>query len=437
LTPWRIEMGDCLDLLRELPADSVDAVVTDPPYELNFMGRDWDNAGVSFRVETWRAVLRVLRPGGYLLAFGGTRTYHRIVCAIEDAGFEVRDSIHWVYGTGFPKGQNVGKTAGPEWAGWNTALKPAHEPVVLARKPLAEPTVAKNVLAHGVGALNIDGCRVPGASEKPGTTPPSSVGGRRGSMAGAMDRVEFDNTKGRWPPNLVLTHSPECRRVGERKVKAAAHFTGDGGGARPGGFVDTGAETGSDRPSGASHADGDGLETVAAYECEEGCPVAALDRQSGHQKSGIAVQRHGGGQKIGTGRAYHGSAGLTRPDAGYADEGGASRFFPAFEWDAEIDAPFLYCAKASRRERTADGAMENRHPTVKPIALMRWLCRLVTPPGGLVLDPFCGSGSTGVAAVLERFRFVGFEQEEASCETAAGRLQRACPKIERRAMGDD
>jgi DNA modification methylase len=424
VTTWRIELGDCLDLLRELPADSVDAVVTDPPYELNFMGRGWDNAGVSFRVETWRAVLRVLRPGGYLLAFGGTRTYHRICCAIEDAGFEVRDSIHWIYGTGFPKGQNVGKTAGPEWAGWNTALKPAHEPVVLARKPLAEPTVAKNVLQHGTGALNIDACRVPGVVQSGAGT----VGGYGGSVDGHYEKGtgrEYQNT-GRWPPNLVLTHSPECRRVGERKVKGITGGTGNHDGIVYGARSNQGAPV-------VDYADSDGLETVAAYECADGCPVAALDHQSGEVGAASPVRGDEPSAAVEPGTI----TGVRSRVPGVGDDGGASRFFPAFEWDAELDVPFLYCAKASRRERTADGTVENRHPTVKPIALMRWLCRLVTPAGGLVVDPFCGSGSTGVAAVLERFRFVGFEQEEASCETAAGRLQRACPKIERRAMGDD
>lgn len=373
---WKIVLGDCRELLRELPADSVDAVVTDPPYELGFMGRDWDQAGISFQRATWEAVLRVLKPGGHLLSFGGTRTYHRIGCAIEDAGFEVRDSIHWVYGTGFPKGQNIEKTSGPAWAGWNTALKPAHEPIVVARKPLSEPTVSENALRWGTGAINVDGCRV------------------------------APELSGRWPPNLVLTHSPDCRRVGERKVKPAGGDIAVGSkGSGP--RTRTSSIYGDDereRGDWRAYKGDDGLETVADYECAESCPVAALDRQSGTLKNG--------------------------------NEGGASRFFPTFEWDSEIDVPFLYCAKASRRERNeglADG-QRSTHPTVKPVALMRWLVRLVTSPGGFVLDPFCGSGTTGLAATAESFRFVGFESTEEYCEIAAARLQRACPKIERRAM---
>lgn len=231
---------------------------------------------------------------------------------------------------------------------------------------------------------------------------------------------------GRWPPNLLLTHSPDCRRVGTRQV--ASHNPDNktvvGDDTTINAYGDYG------KRSSVGHAI-DGLETVAAFECAPGCPVAALDAQAGPLKSGAwnGVVNKARPEQVAKGA----EAERSRADRD-ADEGGASRFFPAFEWDAELDVPFLYCAKASRRERTADSTIENRHPTVKPIALMRWLCRLITPAGGLVVDPFCGSGSTGVAAVLERLRFVGFEQEEASCETAAARLQRTCPKVQRRAM---
>jgi site-specific DNA-methyltransferase (adenine-specific) len=330
---------------------SVDAVVTDPPYELGFMGKAWDAAGVAYSVDLWAEVMRVLKPGGHLLAFGGTRTYHRMTVAIEDAGFEVRDSIHWVYGSGFPKSLDVSKAidkaagaerevvlvptkpanrpeqAGPlalnatgmrdvsapatpeaaTWEGWGTALKPAHEPIVVARKPPAG-TVAANVLEYGTGALNIDGCRV---------GEPDGFGGGRKASSGFVDGYESDgftaSTLGRWPANFVLTHAADC---------------GD--------------------------------------DCAPGCPVVALDEQSGE---------------------------------------GASRFFTVTEWD---DAPFRYVAKPSRAERNA-GTDRNIHVTVKPLDLMRWLVRLVTPPGGVVLDPFAGSGTTLAAAILEGLDCVGVE----------------------------
>lgn len=297
--------GDCLEVLASMPDASVDAVVTDPPYGLSFMGRKWDYDVPS--IEIWEQCLRVLKPGGHLLAFAGTRTQHRMCVNIEDAGFEIRDMISWVYGSGFPKSQNVGKAidkaagaerevtgiagttgggrscmndapgngrakdylagtyvntapATPEaqqWEGWGTALKPALEPITVARKPF-KGTVANNVLTHGTGAINIDGCR-----------------------------VATDWKKGRWPANLIHDGSDEVTEL-----------TGD-----------------------------------------------------------------------------------------------AARFF--------------YCAKANKKDRE-DG---NNHPTVKPTDLMAYLCRLVTPPDGIILDPFMGSGSTGKAAIREGFNFIGIERE--------------------------
>jgi site-specific DNA-methyltransferase (adenine-specific) len=378
--------GDCLDRLKELPDCSVDACVTDPPYGLSFMGKKWDYDVPT--VEVWAEVLRVLKPGGHLLAFAGTRTQHRMAVRIEDAGFEIRDMIAWVYGSGFPKsldvskaidkaagaerevvgqsttkrsgsihggGQSVGvpdlvtAPATPEaqqWAGWGTALKPALEPITVARKPLLESTVAANVLEHGTGAINVDGCRVGVAPAdakameransslsgrmKAGRTPIGAFG--RSTPTGAMD-TPF----GRWPANLI--------------------------------------HDGSD-------------EVVGLF------PAA---RSSG----GYGVDRNAHDTCV-----YSGGWGLHDNSAGqYYDSGSAARFF--------------YCAKASK----ADREQGNGHPTVKPTELMRYLCRLVTPPRGVVLDPFMGSGSTGKAALLEGFGFIGIEREAEYLEIARGRIQ--------------
>jgi len=375
---------ECLTAMKEMPENSMDSIVTDPPYELGFMGKSWDNAGIAYSVETWSEAFRVLKPGGHLLAFGGTRTYHRMACAIEDAGFEIRDSIHWIYGSGFPKSLDVSKaidkaagakrtaSATPEaqcWQGWGTALKPAHEPIVVARKPLIG-TVAANVLEYGTGGINVDGCRV--RSDIVQTNRYNTKGDMtsfHGSQAG--NSYVSNQHEGRWPANIIFDE-------------------------------DAGAE---------------------------------LDAQSGVSKSGVAV-RHNGvtGGTIGP----PGNKEVGTPDLGYGDTGGASRFF--------------YCAKASKSERNAglegleekeigakgnglartcgtcsasvldrcdcpdrtfnNPTRQNFHPTVKPLALMRYLVRLVTPPGGIVFDPFLGSGTTAVASILEGFKWAGCEMTE-------------------------
>lgn len=319
--------GDCRAVMPSLADDSVDAVVTDPPYELAFMGKHWDASGVSFDPDTWRECLRVLKPGGHLVAFGGSRTWHRLAVAIEDAGFEIRDSIAWLYGSGFPKsvdvakaidkqaghwrgragavesrnpamsGSNYARTPKGEpvtedaqaWEGWGTGLKPAFEPIIIARKPF-RGTVADNVLEHGTGAINIDASRV---GDEVRVDPPGATNPRTAMGDGRRDDAEPRVVVGRWPTNVAL----------------------DGGQAE------------------------------------------ALD----------------------------------------AETGGAARFFPVFK----------YQSKAPKRERPeVDGV---KHSTVKPLGLMRWLVRLVTPPGGVVLDPFAGSGTTLEAASLEGFDAVGIE----------------------------
>ena len=385
---------DCIEGMRLFPDAYFDSVVTDPPYELGFMGKAWDATGIANNVEMWREALRVLKPGGHLLAFSGSRTYHRMVCAIEDAGFEIRDQIMWVYGSGFPKsldvskaidkaagaerevlGKGTGRTgassqpnggskfsddsyqwpgefsitapatdAARQWQGWGTALKPSFEPVVVARKPLAAGTVAANVLAHGTGAINVDGCRVgvSGGTAK-GSIPTAKGNGIYGAgLHGACEIVALD--AGRWPANLI--------------------------------------HDGSD-------------EVLAAFPQAPGQLAAASTSDT--QRAGQNVY----------GAMVRGSNGSE----------------PRVELDKSA-ARFFYCAKASKADRNSGGILST-HPTVKPTDLMRYLCRLVTPPGGTVLDPFTGSGSTGKAATLEGFGFIGFELSAEYAAIATARIAAA------------
>ncbi len=426
---WRVMVGSCLDRMRELPDASVDAVVTDPPYELGFMGKSWDSSGIAFNTDVWLECLRVLKPGGHLLAFGGSRTWHRIAVAVEDAGFQIRDSVAWLYGSGFPKSLDVSKAidkaAGVEreivtetvqdifgerteevsetrmnepsgivsvgqgertlierketlpataeavkWQGWGTALKPAFEPVIVARKPLVG-TVAANVLEYGTGALNIDGTRI-GAGGQLKWSTPRDMGFSGGTDS---DGLAMSNAAGRWPSNVVLDE-----------------FT-----------------------------------------------AGLVDEQSGMLKSGSKkpLTNKSPGGVYGHGRKF-GNVNFFS-----ASEGGASRFF--------------YVAKASKRDRNegldaleeqrhsdrekddgvggdnprnrTNAAKQNFHPTVKPTDLMRQLVRLVTPPSGVVLDPFTGSGSTGKAAILEGFEFIGCELTQEYLPIIEGRLNHAVATV--------
>ena len=407
--------GNCLTELQKIADNSIDSVVTDPPYELGFMGKAWDASGIAFNVNVWKECLRVLKPGGHILAFGGTRTYHRMTVAIEDAGFEIRDCIAWMYGSGFPKSHNIGKAVdkiegnvrtvvgenlnkkgrksdgkgsfvsdtllgkgenagvnvdkgNSEWEGWGTALKPAFEPVVMGRKPI-EGTVANNVLTHGVGGLNIDGCRIATDDSLTRKIEPATnkIYGKYKTFG-----QEIQPEGGRFPANIILDE--EAGRI--------------------------------------------------------------LDEQSGTTKS---IKRGTNYNKEYD--TTNSITGFTPPTTAYsdnntyADSGGASRFF--------------YCPKASKKDRNegcdaleekmsahsvADkcakcgkflGASanvckceepervgisnKNFHPTVKPTTLMEYLIKLVTPKGGKVLDPFMGSGSTGKGAVLNDYSFVGIE----------------------------
>lgn len=333
--------SDCITAMKAMADCSVDSIVTDPPYELGFMGKSWDKSGIANNPDMWREALRVLKPGGHLLAFSGSRTYHRMACAIEDAGFEVRDQIMWVYGSGFPKSHNLTG----DWQGWGTALKPAHEPICVARKPLIG-TVAANVLAHGTGAINVDGCRVGTDEIEQGRA------GRTSAMANGLTLNSFggqDYQKpsaiGRWPANLIH----------------------------------------------------DGSEEVLA-----GFPTTTSGNLSPHHKL-----------KASDNRSMSGANQERNPRNEFGgDTGSAARFF--------------YCAKASKVDRSEG----NTHPTVKPTDLMRYLCRLVTQPGGVILDPFMGSGSTGKAAVLEGFDFIGIDMTEEYIAIADARIKLATFQIE-------
>ena len=457
----RLLVGNCLDKLKELADNSIDSIVTDPPYELGFMGKSWDNTGIAFNVAIWQECMRVLKPGGHLLAFSGSRTYHRMAVAIEDAGFEIRDQIMWIYGSGFPKSLDVSKAidksttkAAKQWTGWGTALKPAHEPIVLARKPLAEKTVAENVLTYSTGAINIDATRV---GTDGGLTGRVGYDGN-GYMSGSATLEELkeladkklrtpngelaetvyarylkglENKKepivtGRFPANLILSHNPDCQLIQEgsievtKEIGSKQDFRGDNFG-RSDKTIDLERPVYSDTPE--------------IYNCTEGCPFLEFPNTN---KGTARIGRVGGQNGL-----YENGHNPDHIGTWYGDNGTAARFF--------------YCAKASKKERNGgldglpnkewryDGAAipernnrpflpsKNNHPTVKPIALMSYLIKLITPPKGTVLDPFLGSGSTAVAAILEGFDWKGCELTEDYLPIIKGRVTWAKKQVKNKA----
>jgi DNA modification methylase len=441
--PYILHNADNLAVLRSMPDNSVDSIVTDPPYGLSFMGKKWDYDVPSS--ELWAECLRVLKPGGHLLAFAGTRTQHRMAVRIEDAGFEIRDMIAWVYGSGFPKSLDISKAidnaagverdvvltipdrwagkgqtlnrngrdvtngsaniggsvditapateAARQWEGWGTSLKPALEPVTVARKPF-DTTVAENVLTHGTGGLNIDGCRVPtedklgGGAEKAETVCATNHEGwdrpwkhddkaREAHAERVRGNVGKAELLGRWPANLIHDGSEEV---------VAGFPVSNGKGGDSSGSTALGQGSGwnahSNRTTQIERRNDSGSAARFFY-----CAKASKrDREEG--LAGFRVAPPGeltGGRK-------EGSAGLDSPRAGAGRTAGRS----------------------------------NHHPTVKPTDLMRYLCRLVTPPGGVVLDPFMGSGSTGKAAMLEGFGFIGIEREAEYVAIAERRIAAVC-----------
>ncbi len=401
--------GDCLEVMDKIEKCSVDSIVTDPPYHLTsivkrfgkedaapakhgtdgvfvrsskgFMGKEWDGGDIAFQVETWRKCYELLKPGGHMIAFSGSRTYHRMAVAIEDAGFEIRDQCIWLYGSGFPKSHNIGN-------GWGTALKPAHEPMVLARKPLSEKSVADNVDKFGTGAINIEACRIEGEVKHPDTMPDFRDQGEQSKAAIGVDKLSFgqtsnakrkqlsdsdlvDNQTGRWPSNVMHDGSEQIQEI----------------------FPETSS--------------------------------TEVSRQRTHKGIWTAGELADTEQFM----------------PAYGDQGNASRYF--------------YCAKTSKDERnsglhgrhqgqySSDGRAKeienayqrnksvsaNTHPTVKPVELMRYLVRLVTPKGGVILDPFMGSGSTGMGAREEDFSFIGIEKEEEYYEIAKARIKNVKPQL--------
>ena len=421
---YRLYHGSMLDMLDVIEPKSIDSIVTDPPYELNFMNKGWDNSGIAFQKETWRNCYKALKPGGYLLAFGGSRTFHRIAVAIEDRGFEIRDVIMWLYGSGFPKSMNIGlaidkkngvdnrtgyirkdgqgtdsgsmiynsnngqnnmtqyfeeRLAQNEWSGWGTALKPSYEPIIIARKPV-EGSVVDNVIKYGVGGINIDECRVgdDGGVMKTNIEPHSQS---KNSGFGCNGKLE-DLGKGRFPSNTILTYD----ETDEEEVC--------------GGFPDT----------------------KGAVRMPTGKGI--LDPNTGWNNNSM----------------------IDCTIRGFDDEGSASRYF--------------YCAKASKKDRD-DGLFEfdvkssgrlterkedsdgitaftgsrmpkrNNHPTVKPTELMQYLVRLVTPKNGTVLDPFNGSGSTGKAVMYENkeresnYKYIGIDLSDEYLAISKARIEYA------------
>lgn len=411
--------GDCVEAMAKMPADSIHSLVTDPPYGLGFMGKEFDTLGDGPAQQVWHlrwltAAFRILKPGGYLLAFGGTRTYHRLACAAEDAGFEVRDQIQWIYGSGFPKSHNIEKAMKKKgyqeagaWSGWGTTLKPAQEPILVARKPLSEKTIVANVLAHGTGAINVDACRV-GVEKRTykgsGVSQMRYTEGRAGLTDGRGRDMEF-SVSGRWPANVVLQHLAGCVQEGTREEPGYTinRFTD---GAKPfGGGAGHAYESSQTPPS-----------LVPVWTCAPGCPVARLDEQSGVSKStGGRIGNKDGGSIYGGGKGLAGA--YSSGDPGFGDTGGASRFF--------------YTPKASRKERElgcdrlSGEGRKNQHPTVKPVALMEYLLKLVTPKNGIALDPFVGSGTTLVAAAKLPIKAIGIEKDPKYAKIAKARKKHA------------
>jgi site-specific DNA-methyltransferase (adenine-specific) len=447
---FTIHNGNCIEVMRSMADNSLDSIVTDPPYELGFMGKSWDSTGIAFNVEVWTEALRVLKPGGHLLAFSGSRTYHRMAVAIEDAGFQIRDQIMWVYGSGFPKSLDISKAidkaAGskrgkikhkprPEtsgtmsgsgdsrpwielarqqgfyetdnnipvsfeavtWQGWGTALKPAHEPIVLARKPLIG-TVAANVLEYGTGGLNIDGSRV-GSDELGGGTMPDlrDIGAMSKEAIGIdklsfgqnlrpAQRIEQPTYTGRFPANFIHDGSHEV----------LAGFPDSKGGHWPHikttGFSEFGG--GSSEYFGVGPKDTMEGSAARFFYCAKASKRDRNEGLDGFEGQSIGAKGNGLARVCATCNAST-IQGCECPDRTYVNP-----------------------------------TRQNHHPTVKPTDLMRYLVKLITPPNGTVLDPFTGSGSTGKGAVIEGFNFIGIELDPDYVAIATARIQHQLDNIE-------
>ena len=459
-----LKNGDCIKEMQKLIDDGVqvDSVVTDPPYELGFMGRSWDSTGIAFQKETWELAYKLLKPGGHLLAFSASRNYHRMAVAIEDVGFEIRDQMMWLYGSGFPKSMNVGKAfdkklgnervktgvmkthsnkgmidseertaigagsfgqvvseevtiGNSEWEGWGTALKPAHEPIVMARKPLSEKSIVDNVLKHGTGAINIDECRVEGNDAKyPDTNPDFKDIGKQSKEAIGIDKLSFGQTE-----------NAKRKKVVRKPRNESGVWTDGNSGMKAEGTQYADADPKGRFPANIMHDGSDVVQDI--FPNTKSSPVGF---------KGVGWKHSGNTKDEMTDLQYQNS---------FNDEGSAARYF--------------YCPKVSKSERNkgldnfkiektkggggtsnntwyeddvnaASGKFgsekapsKNIHPTVKPQQLMQYLCRMVTPKGGTVLDMFMGSGSTGMAAKDEGFDFIGIEKEKEYFKIAEARIE--------------
>ena len=421
----KIYCGDCLKIMKDIDNNSIDAIITDPPYELGFMGKKWDISGIAYNVQMWKECYRILKPGAHLLSFGGSRTYHRMACAIEDAGFEIRDMIEWIYGSGFPKSLNIGKAidklqgnereivgtkrgqgnipndrgnwglrpnedvaidkGNSPYEGWGTALKPAHEPICMARKPLSKKTVAENILKYGTGGINIDECRIGNEQMGGGTMPDLRDVGRMSKEAIGIDKLSFGQTSnakrkehptyiGRFPANLIHNGSDEVMGL----------------------FPKT--------------------ETHIGYH-----------KKYNNEKSMFGL---GGGKSNGSiGSAarffYCAKASKSERDMGCED-------LPEQEWGKDSLTAGIDRRNTSNKNKAklTKYKPKNYHPTVKPIKLMEYLVKLVTIEGAAVLDPFCGSGSTLIACSNLGRNYIGIDNEIDYVEIANRRLANTYRQLE-------
>jgi DNA modification methylase len=471
----RVLHAEATEALAAMPDASVDVIITDPPYGLSemstkrvlaavaawsagdlgfvpdgrgFMSKEWDRFVPPPAV--WVECLRVLKPGGWMLCFSGQRTVDLMGLSIRFAGFQVLDSISWVFGSGMPKVGDVSKMmrkAGiadeiaQQFEDFSPALKPGQEPIILARRPI-EGTLVANLAEHGTGAFNIGSTRVAVAGERPGReshgvdTPGKSTYGS-GGPGGGSSKIE-PTTLGRWPTNLVLSHDDECRNLGVTEVPSNSHHPARRG---PGGISTSGhsGQTDLDERTLSS-------ETVEDWDCTPTCPVGDVDNQSGNVGAAAAVKRGYSGES----RGVYGDFAQSGDDGATfrGDSGGASRFFPTFEhepdlldaeafvldliesarrrYDGASRSEMRYSAKSKGKERPI-GDDGTKHPTIKPLGLMRWLVRLATPPGGTILDPFVGSGTTLEAALLEGVPAIGIEGHEPYLALISKRLDRSAP----------
>ena len=437
----KLMLGRGEEKLKELPAESVGALVTDPPYLINFMGADWDKENSpAASADYWKEVFRVMKTGAYGVVFGHSRQHHRVMVALEDAGFQIRDCLMWVYGQGFPKNRNVGadvdklrgkerkvigknpnhrETEGSyklgfqggkgsglitkgegEWEGWGTALKPAYEPIILIQKPIKKGSIANNLKENGVGAMNIDACRI-------GNERLESIETKTETTGTGWKKHGYTTPArtGRHPANFMLSHTDECEKVGEHKEKRS-------GGER------TKTMAGTKSNGGGSMKE---ESVVEEWKCSNECPVRMLNEQAPKTGNGHApkVKVSGYGEHYGGKRDYEGSGerlgGLS----------GASKFFycgkaskKEREWGTEGLEEKELCMSGAKSNKAEDIGLnkttirKNNHPTIKPFGIMEWLIKLITPEGEIVLDPFMGSGTTGIMCVKNSRDFIGIEMDE-------------------------